>query len=235
MKTPQLDKNLLLQQLVRKRQLDDQSCLSRIYKKVGDIHGGIYDSWGHVSPWSKSACNVDASVMIVAQDWTSEDAARQQPKNFELGYTPELPTNRNLQAFLKDYFNMSFADVYATNLFVFIKPGNLSTRIPSKDLLYSARTYTLMEIQIVKPRIVICLGSATFKSICKAIGVKPPDFKNSLDNPVKYGEILVFGVPHTGGLGTKNAGGLENVRKTWAKLGSLWASHGTVNNLEKTS
>lgn len=221
MNKSQINKETLLLQLARKRQLDDQSCLTRIYKQVGDIHGGIYDSWGHVSPWSKSACNVNASVMIVAQDWTSEDSAKKQPKNFELGYTPELPTNRNLQSFLKDYLNMSFGDVYATNLFVFVKPGNLSARIPTQDLLYSASTYTLKEIEIVNPRIVICLGSATFRSLCKAIGHKPPDFKKSLDNPVRYRETLIFGVPHTGGFGTKNAGGLENVRKIWAKLGAL--------------
>lgn len=218
MDTSQQDKTSLLRQLAMKRQSDDQSCLTRIYKQVGDIHGGVYDSWGLVSPWSKSACNVNSSVMIVAQDWTSEDSAKKQPSNFELGYSPELPTNRNLQAFLKDYFRMSFGDVYATNLFVFVKPGSLSARIPSKDLLYSARTYTLAEIQIVNPRIVICLGSATFTALCKAIGVKPPNFKESVDNPVSYGETLVFGVPHTGGFGTKNAGGLENVRKIWARL-----------------
>lgn len=218
MSTSQQDKTLLLKQLARKRQLDDQSCLTKIYKQVGDIHGGVYDSWGLVSPWSRSACNVNASVMVVAQDWTSEDSARKQPSNFELGYSPELPTNRNLQSLLKDYFGMSFGDVYATNLFVFVKPGGLSSRIPSKDLLYSARTYTLTEIQIVKPRIVICLGAATFNALCKAIGAKTPKFKTSIDNPVKYGETLVFGVPHTGGFGTRNAGGLENVRKIWARL-----------------
>lgn len=213
-------KTLLLKELAKKRRTDDQGSLTKIYKQVGDFHGGVYDTWGHVSPWSKSACNVNASVMVVAQDWTSENAASKASTAFELGYSPELPTNKNLQALLRDYFGMSFRDVYATNLFVFVKPGDLSARIPSKDLLYSAKTYTLAEVKIVNPRIVICLGSATFNALCKAIGVRPPDFKTSVDNPVRYGDTLVFGVPHTGGLGTKNAGGLENVRKIWARLAS---------------
>lgn len=217
------DKNLtnkqkLLKNLAELRRLDKQDGMSRIYKQVGDFHHGIYDTWGHVSPWSKSACNVNSKVMIVAQDWTSEEAAKKTPTNPDLGYSPELPTNKNLQNFLKDFFGLSFSDIYATNLFVFVKPGNLSARIPSKDLIYSAKNYTLEEIKIVQPKIVICLGAATYRSLCRAVDITPPVFKSSIDNPVPFGGSLIFGVPHTGALGTMNAGGVENVRAIWSKL-----------------
>ena len=207
-----------LKMLAERRRNDPQIGLSRLYKQVGDFHGGIYDTWGHVSPWSKSACNVESPVMIVAQDWTSEESAKRTPTNFELGYSPELPTNKNLQNFLNDYLDLKFSDIYATNLFVFVKPGGLSARIPFKDLMYSAKTYTLQEIEIVRPQAVICLGSSTFRSLCKAIGVKSPDFKNSVDNPIGYKGSRIFGVPHTGGLGTMNAGGLMKVKEIWARL-----------------
>jgi restriction system protein len=213
-------KNQRLKALAECRRNDAQTGLSKVYKQVGDFHAGIYDTWGHVSPWSKSACNVDSSVMVVAQDWTSEESAKKTPSNFELGYSPELPTNKNLHCFLRDFFSLDFSDIYATNLFVFVKPGNLSARIPSKDLLYSAKTYTLQEIEIVKPRMVICLGAAAYNSLCKAIGVKNPNFKTSVLNPVDFKGTFIYGVPHTGGLGTKNAGGLSNVRDIWSRLAS---------------
>lgn len=212
------NKQKLLKNLAELRRLDKQNGMSRIYKQVGDFHGGIYDTWGHISPWSKSACNHDARVMVVAQDWTSEEATKKPPKNINLGYDPDLPTNKNLQNFLKDFFNLSFSEVYATNLFVFVKPGNLSARIPSKDLIYSAKNYTLEEVKIVQPKIVICLGAATYRSLCRAVGVKPPVFKSSIENPISFGSSLIFGVPHTGALGTMNAGGIENVRAIWSRL-----------------
>jgi restriction system protein len=213
-------KNQKLRVLADQRRHDDQKKLSKVYKQVGDFHDGIYDTWGHVSPWSKSACNVDSPVMVVAQDWISEESIKKLPSNFELGYSPELPTNKNLQSFLRDFFGLDFSDIYATNLFVFVKPGGLSAHIPSKDLIYSAKTYTLQEIEIVKPRIVICLGAAAYNSLCKAIGVLNPIFKTSELNPVCFRGVLIYGVPHTGGLGTKNAGGLSNVRAIWSKLAS---------------
>jgi restriction system protein len=139
----------------------------------------------------------------------------------KLGYAPELPTNRNLQKLLKDHLGLDFFDVYATNLFVFVKPGPMNTRVPTSDLLYSAKNYTRREIEIVDPKVVICLGAATYTSLCRALGIEPPDFKASLVKPVVYGTSLIYGVPHTGGLGIANAGGIENVKEIWTQLGRV--------------
>lgn len=204
--------------LAEQRRLDTQIGMSKVYKQVGDFHGGIYDDWKLVSPWSKSANNLDSKIMVIAQDWTSEEATKRPPKHFELGHDPDLPTNKNLKMLLSENFNTSFSDVYATNLFVFVKPGNLSARIPAGDLIYSAKKYTIEEIKIVRPEVIICLGSATYYALCKAINIKPPNFKISSEQPVEYEGSLIFGVPHTGGLGTMNAGGITNVRNIWKKM-----------------
>lgn len=207
-----------MHRLSEQRRLDTQKGMSKVYKQVGDFHGGIYDEWKLVSPWSKSANNLDSQIMVVAQDWTSEEATKKPLKHFELGHDPDLPTNKNLKMLLTENFGVSFSEIYATNLFVFVKPGNLSSKIPIGDLIYSAKKYTLEEIKIVQPKVVICLGSATFHSLCKAIDVKPPSFQFSSENPINYDGCLIFGVPHTGGLGTMNAGGMANVRKIWRKM-----------------
>ncbi len=152
-----MNKLAQLKELARQRRQDSQTGLTKKYKQVGDFHGGVFDKFGHVSPWSNSACNVDSPLMIIAQDWTSEETAQQPPEDVDLGYSPNLPTNKNLQALLREHFGLQFSDVYATNLFVFVKPGNLSARIPMADLRYSAMTYTVPQIQIVKPRTILCL------------------------------------------------------------------------------
>lgn len=71
--------------------------------------------------------------MIVGQDWSSSDALSRNPPNLEsatLGFTPKIPTNLNLDDLLKRYFGLDRADCYLTNLFPFIKLGNMSAGIP---------------------------------------------------------------------------------------------------------
>lgn len=213
-----MNKIQLLHELAEARRTDNQLALTKKYRQIGDFHGGICDEWKCVSPWNKAAGNYDSPIMIVGQDWISEGAAETAHISFELGCDPDNRTNKNLQSLLLDHFGLKFSEIYGTNLFVFVKPGSLSSRIPAKDLLYSAQKYTLAEINIVKPKAVICLGKATYNSLCRAIGTKPNDFKASVENPIAYSGSLIYGVPHTGVLGTNNAGGIQKVHEIWANL-----------------
>ncbi|BBU68418.1 uracil-DNA glycosylase family protein [Fluviibacter phosphoraccumulans] len=207
-----------LRKLGEMRRTDNQQELTKKYKQIGDFHGGKCDSWNCVSPWNKAAGNYDSPIMVIGQDWISEDAAESSLKSFELGCDPENRTNKTLHKLLLEHFGLKFSDIYGTNLFVFIKPGAMNSRIPSKDLLYSARKYTLAEIDIVQPKVVICLGKAAYDALCRAIGVKAKDFELSAEHPIRYGCTLIYGVPHTGPLGINNAGGMEKVWEIWKKM-----------------
>jgi restriction system protein len=48
---------------------------------------------------------------------------------------------------------------------VFIKPGGMSGNIPSYDIKRSVLEFTLPEIEIVQPKIILALGSNTIKSL----------------------------------------------------------------------
>lgn len=216
-----------LHQLAEARRTDSQQGLSKQYRQIGDFHGGKCDEWKCVSPWNKAAGNFDSEIMVIGQDWISEKAAENAHTSFELGCDPDNRTNKNLQTLLLEHFNLKFSDVYGTNLFVFVKPGTLSSHIPTKDLLYSARKYTLAEIDIVKPKMVLCLGKATYTTLCRAIGVKANHFKTSVDKPLVYRDVLIYGIPHTGVLGTNNAGGMPKVHEIWKKLANHYRSSKT--------
>ena len=66
-----------LRNLVSKRRESISGTLetnySRDYLKLGDFHNGGYDFDDHVVPYSKSAFNLNAKIMIVLQDWASEN------------------------------------------------------------------------------------------------------------------------------------------------------------------
>ena len=42
------------------------------YRPIGDYHEGAYES-EYVSPYTKSANNPDAQIMVLLQDWSSDE------------------------------------------------------------------------------------------------------------------------------------------------------------------
>jgi uracil-DNA glycosylase len=141
--------------LAQKRQASDWPD----YKPLKEYHDGAYES-DHVSPYTKSAGNVDAEVMVMLQDWSS-DVRLSGPLDTDArdsGYTPSLPTNRNLADLLRKHFHLELHQVYGTNLFPFIKRGNLSASISHTDFVRAAREFAVPQIDIMKTRSLICLG-----------------------------------------------------------------------------
>ena len=94
------------------------------YHSIAEFHDGVYEC-EHVSPYTKSAGNVDAEVMVLLQDWSGADSLSRaiDVGARDLGYTPKEPTNKNLQRLLLSTFGLQLKDIFATNLFPFVKPG----------------------------------------------------------------------------------------------------------------
>jgi hypothetical protein len=197
---------------------------------LGDFHDGAYDRHGYVSPWSISAHNPDAEVMVLLQDWSSADMLA-KPLDLDavrLGYTPSLATNKNLIDLLKRHFGIDIEDAYVTNLFVFIKPGGISARLPIADAVYCAEKYAKRQIEIVQPRVALCAGSLTLNALRLAMGEKTIRLAEAATSPIRINSTLVYGVPHTGGLGTANAGGKAKVDAIWGAIGRLHSASATV-------
>jgi len=214
-------KLLNISNLSAKRRVDQY----KNYQNLGGIFDGLYDKHEFVSPWTISACNVDSPLMLIAQDWASEDGLLSEQDESRrttiqrLGYCPSLQTNKNLQRLLHDHLGLAFEDVYATNAFVFIKSGDMSARIPNADLLYSIKNYTLEEIKIVLPKMVICIGANTHKSLLRAIGARLTSIEESLRSPTMFCGAAIYGSYHTGAWGTRAAGGETGMRDLWSRLG----------------
>jgi hypothetical protein len=108
----------------------------RGYRCIGDYHAGAYEC-DFVSPYTRSAQNLNASVMVFLQDWAS-DRVLSGPfvaERNQLGHNPRGTTNANLKLLLHENFALQLSDVYATNLFPFVKLGSQNARIPGRDLV----------------------------------------------------------------------------------------------------
>lgn len=192
------------------------------YKSIKDYHNGAYEC-DYVSPYTKTAGNVDADVMVMLQDWSSDESLR-QPLDLDaqrLGYTPTLPTNLRLEQLLTNTFGLCLSNVYGTNLFPFVKPGGMSSHIQKRDLIKAARQFALPQIEIVSPRLVICLGLVTFESLQSACGLAPAGkMEIAINSPFSVGKSRVWCQAHTGALGqmNRNKGGVDRVSQDWLRM-----------------
>jgi restriction system protein len=214
-------KSKALRQLVRKRRSEPL----KGYARIGDFCDGAYEC-EYVSPWTKSGCNLDAKVMVVGQDWASEDAlGRPNPVRAHLGYNPQNPTNQNLDRRLREHLGLDRADCYLTNMFPFVKPGKKKAKIPRKHMEYCAREFTLEEVRIVRPRLVLCLGLKTFKAFSVAAGQKKPrNMDEAVNSPFEFEGSTVYCVAHVGSQGenTRNRGrDRDQVAADWQRIASF--------------
>jgi restriction system protein len=196
------------------------------YGRISDYHNGAYEC-DFVSPYTKSARNVDAEIFILLQDWSSDESLRGpfDPDCARDGLSRTWPTTKRLIELLQSYFGVELKDVYATNLFPFIKRGKSSGSIPMRDLIPAAQEFALPQIQIIRPKLVVCLGFDTFNAIRVVCGHKRAKRMNeAIASPFTYRESRIWGQAHTGARGQNNRG-RECVNKDWRKM-KMDFSHG---------
>ncbi|KJC43695.1 hypothetical protein UP09_17110 [Bradyrhizobium sp. LTSP885] len=221
-KQDKTDKQISLSQLVALRRNEEHESYFVLHK----FDDGAWD-FDYVVPWTKSACNVDAKLMIIGQDWSSEEFLRNQKNNTsdrvalrkQLGQDPHLPTNKNIKRWLP-FFNTTWEQTYATDVSIFIKPKKMTARVPMTVLKHCADKYTLPQLRIVKPFMAICLGIKTFNSVRRALGKSPMLLREALqpNGHTKEHGVEIYGVPHAGGLGLAAYGGRVGVEPIWLRL-----------------
>jgi restriction system protein len=198
------------------------------YKCIGDYHGGRYEC-DFVSPYSRSAHNVDAKLIILLQDWASDDvlSGPYLHARCTVGHDPNRGTNKRLKDLLWRNFRLKLEDVYATNVFPFVKFGSMSASIPMRDLAPAARTFAIPQIRIVEPRLAVCLGKAAFDAVIVANGGRRfKSLAEAIASPLEIGNTMVWCQAHTGQLGTnfRNRSGVGQVEKDWARMASTYQS-----------
>ena len=207
-----------LRELAKKRQRDRWDG----FNCIGDYHAGAYEC-AHVSPYTISAKNYDADLFLLLQDWSSHSFLS-KPVNRDvqrLGHAPTLPTNCNLLALLRAHFDRELSSVYATNLFPFVKPAGLSAEIPRALLVKAAEEYALPQVAIVRPKIVVCLGLATFNALRSACGLLGCEsVAIAVGSEFTWKGAQVWAQAHPGYFGQigRNTGGVDRVRSDWQRM-----------------
>jgi hypothetical protein len=196
------------------------------YRCIGDYHGGKYEC-DYVSPYSVSAHNVDASLMVLLQDWASDKVLLGEfvEKRCTVGHDPTRWTNRHLKDLLEKHFELRLEDIYATNVFPFVKCGSMNASVKPKDLFRAATEFALPQIRIIAPRFAICLGKAAFNAVAAAAGMpKAKTLDIAIESPFLVGETKVWCQAHTGqqGRNLRNRGYVGRVSADWARMAAAY-------------
>jgi hypothetical protein len=200
----------------------------RDYKCIGDYHGGAYEC-NFVSPYTIGAQNVDSEIMILLQDWASDDVLRDNYLDVRatVGHDPSRVTNKRLKKMLRKYFGLELNEVYATNVFPFIKRGPMNKSIARRDLVRAAQEFALPQIEIVGPRLAICLGKAAFDALAIASGhrlAKSLAEAIEIASPFEIGNTRVWCQAHTGQQGTnyRNRCKPDQVMRDWGRMAAMY-------------
>jgi hypothetical protein len=218
-------KEELLRVLAQKRQSTNRPG----YKNLHALAGGAYEC-DFVSPYSKTAGNADSDIFVFLQDLSSEEEFSGEPdqETIRLGYTSSVKTNINLIRLLSMHFNKSLADIYASNVFPFIKPGKMSAPIPLDDLIWAAAEFALPQIDIVRPRLTVVLGVAAFDAILVAAGHPySQSLCAAIEAPFEYKGSKIWCQAHTG-RGAGNRGSAAQIEKDWSTMADWYRNQGSV-------
>ncbi len=217
-----MNKQRALLDLARKR----QATRYYGYTAIGDYDGGVWEC-DYISPFSLSSHNADADILIILQDWCSEQSFDFPvcQETLSLGHTPSVRTNMNLKRLLQQHFGKALEDVYATNLFPFVKPGPMNAPIRARNLTRAATEFTLPLIDIVQPKIAVCLGIASFNALRKACDLPSvANVEEAVNSSFMHNDTRICCQAHTGQLGqnNRNRGGVNRVERDWAAMKQLF-------------
>lgn len=168
------------------------------------IEDGKYDS-DEIGPWTRWQGSLSADIMIVGQDWGSQ-AEFSNKKGLDRESNPTDVFLTELIQKLEIDAKQASDRLFLTNAALCIREGKAQGGL-NEEWLFNCRPFLKAQIDLIKPKILICLGQKTFYSVLSALDIKRKaneKYRNQVGNFVQYGSLKIFPVYHPGGYGLMN-------------------------------
>jgi DNA polymerase len=192
----------------------------------------VYDTHGHIGPWTGWYGDMNAELMVIGQDWGGvkyylKHKGREEDSN---------PTNINLRILLMSIgirVNLpnqppASAKLFLTNAVLCHKPGGLTGHVAARSFGECAKRFLQAQVKLVCPKVVVPLGYQAYRALCFAYGLWPEEtITEAVESPSQ--EILPTGsvvVPvfHCGFLALKHRP-LEQQKLDWQRVKTALDSH----------
>ncbi len=190
-----------------------------------DVDGGKLDS-KHVGPWCLWQGNLDASLMVVGQDWGDTGYFERWKGEDD----PRNPTNLALVELL-GVAGVSIGEpgspdgrdvAFFTNAILCLKDsrGGLQGAV-ARAWFDNCAQYLRRQIEIVGPAVVVGLGERAYRRIAAGFGIEALGFRSEVE--LKEGRELptgarVFAVYHCGARIRNTHRKMEQQREDWRRI-----------------
>jgi DNA polymerase len=205
------------------------------------IAEGAYDS-DHIGPWTRWAHDLDASVMVVGQDWGD---ARYFIENKGLDKAGN-PTNEALASLLAsigrpvppipcqlaaDDADRGICGVWLTNACLWLKGGGMSAPVKREWFGEHSAEFLHAQVELVEPRVVVALGSHAYDCLMAAYGVPARGGPFRLVVERRSGvrvnaQTVVVGVYHCGARIQNTVRSIDQQLNDWTRLKPLLTTTG---------
>jgi uracil-DNA glycosylase family 4 len=167
-------KQRLYEQLVSARRAC-HACYDLGLTNPSRCQDGIHDNAGHIGPWTRWHGDLDATLMVVGQDWGGVEYYLEH-KGIEEDVNP---TNRNLVALLASigiHIELptrpaSTKKIFLTNAVLCLKPGRLIGPVNTACFDRCGRAFLEKQIDLVSPKVVVTLGYQAYRATLGSYGL----------------------------------------------------------------
>lgn len=190
------------------------------------IDGGCLDS-DEIGPYSQWQGNLDAALMVVAQDFADIDGFR------KLRGWPgaDVGTNQTLVELIAEAsisiqpprYGIADDRVFFTNAVLCMKTGGMQASIAASCFERCGKRFLRPTIELVSPRVVVSLGTGAMKAVCRAYDLQPPGkLSDVVAQPIPLGNgPLLMPLYHPSRTVLNVARSLEAQKADWREVGRV--------------
>ena len=157
---------------------------------------GVYDG-DEIGPWTRWEGDLDATVMVVGQDWGDEEGFKRQ-KGLD---SSNSSTNRTLRELLASVGvrvdpptgQTQRVGAFFTNAILCLKQGGAQAAVRAEWFAKCGQHFLRPQIELVHPKVVVCLGEQAYRAVLAAYGLSPSSFREAVD--ATEPTVLPDGIP----------------------------------------
>ncbi len=170
-------KKVLYDQLVIERK-HCRACIGLRNPAEGDL--AEYDS-NEIGPWARLHGDLDASIMVVGQDWGDvryfhRNCGFDDLSNRTIRTLERLLIAAGVEISLREY-GPKEGRLFLTNAILCLKDGGLQGPVLN-SWFSNCSKFLKKQIEIVSPPVVVALGEKAYRAIVKSFGLSPKRFRD---------------------------------------------------------
>ncbi len=188
---------------------------------------GIYDG-DEIGPWTRWEGDLDASVMVVGQDWGDEQGFKRQ-KGLD---SSNSSTNRTLRDLLASVGvrvdtptnQTQRVGVFFTNAILCLKQGGAQAHVRPQWFRNCGCHFLRPQIDLVHPKVVVCLGEQAYRAVLAAYDLRPSRFRDAVGAApptVLPNGIAVVAVYHCSQRILNTHRDIEGQRRDWRRVAQV--------------